>query len=78
MPTVCGMIWGMKTSIPLALDFKTKLEALGHADMQELSRLSTVPFTTLWKIRAGETLNPGIETVKLFAPHLSEIEKATS
>lgn len=44
--------------------------------MQELARLSTVPFTTLWKIRAGLTLNPGIETVRRFYGHIASAKKA--
>jgi predicted transcriptional regulator len=38
--------------------------------MQELARLSKVPFTTLWKVRSGETENPRIESVRQFLPHL--------
>lgn len=69
----------MNTQIPLTLDFKQRLESFGHSGVQELSRLSGVPFTTLWKIRTGETANPGIETVKLFAAHLDAVgEKATA
>lgn len=43
---------------------------MGHAEVQQLSRDTGVPFTTLWKIRDGTTLNPGIETVRLFWPEL--------
>lgn len=39
-----------------------------HAEVQSLSRASGVPFTTLWKIRTGETSNPGFETVRQFYP----------
>jgi len=60
----------MNIQIPLTLDFRAKLEALGHAGLQELSKASNVPFTTLWKIKTGETSNPGIETVKAFAPYI--------
>lgn len=69
------MICAMETTIPLDLDFKSRLEALGHAGVQELSKNSGVPFTTLWKIKTGETANPGIETVKMFAAHLAPTEQ---
>ena len=64
------MIGGMTTNIPPTSDFRARLESLGHAKIQELAKVSDVPFTTLWKIRSGETKNPGIETVRLFSPHL--------
>lgn len=54
--------------IPAAADVRDALVALSYSQMQELSKRSEVPFTTLWKIRAGETTNPGIETVKKFFP----------
>lgn len=57
-----------KPSIPAAADVRAALAALSYAQMQDLSRRSGVPFTTLWKIRSGETTNPGIETVKKFFP----------
>ena len=46
---------------------------LGHARLQALALASGVPFTTLWKVRSGETANPGIETVRKFLPHLPEL-----
>lgn len=71
------MIVAMNTTIPLTLDFKSQLEPLGHAGLQELARISGVPFTTLWKIKTGETANPGIETVKLFAPHIEVVGRGS-
>lgn len=41
---------------------------LKHID--RLAELSGVPPTTIYKIKRGETANPGIETVRLFAPHI--------
>lgn len=62
----------MTSTIPAAKDIRAALEGLGHAQMHELSRLSSVPFTTLWKVRQGETENPGIETVRKFMPHVKQ------
>ena len=54
----------MQTNIPTPADVRGRLELLGHAQMQALARDSGVPFTTLWKIRSGETDNPRLETVR--------------
>lgn len=63
----------MNTPIPAASSVRAELEALGHAQMQRLAELSGVPFTTLWKVRNGETKNPGIETVRKFVPHIRTV-----
>jgi len=65
----------MNINIPPIAVVQADLEALGHAEVQELSRLSGVPFTTLWKIRGGITGNPGIETVRLFYDHIKSAKK---
>lgn len=69
-------IWAMQNQIPRAADVRAKLEALGHAQTQELSRVSGVPFTTLWKIRSGQTANPRIETVCQFMGHINALDRA--
>jgi hypothetical protein len=46
---------------------------MSRPDIQRLADLSGVPFHTLLKIRSGETMNPGIETVRLFAGHLDAV-----
>lgn len=61
----------MDTPIPAVADVQAALRALGHAQMQRLAELSGVPFTTLWKVRSGDTANPGIETVRKFMPHVA-------
>ena len=58
----------MNIHFPPITEVRSFLEALGHAQVQELSGTSGVPFTTLWKIRDGTTTNPGIETVRKFYP----------
>jgi len=60
----------MNTSIPATADIKARLAQLSHAQVQHLSSESGVPFTTIWKVRSGETQNPGIETVRQFARQL--------
>lgn len=60
----------MANQIPSSGDLKEKLAHLGHKEVQELATDSGVPFTTIWKVRAGTTTNPGVETVRKFWPHL--------
>lgn len=60
----------MNTSIPPVSAVKEALENLSHAGVQELARASDVPFTTIWKIRDGTTVNPGMETVRKFWAHI--------
>ena len=58
----------MKSHLPTASDVQDQLLGLGHAQLHKLSRISGVPYTTLHKIRAGVTRNPGIMTVRQFLP----------
>lgn len=74
----------MSMQIPSVSDVKRGLESLSHSGVQELSRISGVPFTTIWKIRDGTTENPGMETVRKFWTHIqcadgaSQDEKAVA
>lgn len=60
------------TSIPSVDDLRESLRRLSHAETRKLAQDSGVPFTTLWKLRTGETRNPGIETVRTFLPHIQK------
>lgn len=64
----------MSMPIPSASDVQAGLAALSHAQIQELSRRSGVPFTTIWKVRDGTTKNPGIKTVGKFMAYLGEVQ----
>lgn len=64
----------MEQKIPTAAEIRGRLALIGHAQTQELAKISGVPFTTLWKIRNGVTENPRIETVGQFF-HLIESVK---
>ena len=63
----------MNAEIPSAEHVRSVLCRLSYSDMTELARQSGVPFTTLWKVRSGETPNPRLETVRQFAPHVGSI-----
>jgi len=64
----------MSMQIPPVSAVKQALETLSHAGVQELSKVSDVPFTTIWKIRDGTTGNPGMETVRKFWAHMPNPE----
>jgi hypothetical protein len=66
----------MNIQIPPVAAVKASLLALSHAQVLELSRTSRVPFTTIWKIRAGTTENPGMDTVGKFWPHIEGVKQA--
>lgn len=65
----------MNTEIPSALHVRAWLLPMANDQLQRLSELSGVPFTTLWKMRSGETKDPRIETVRRIAPHVSASAK---
>lgn len=63
---------GMNTSIPSAAEISARLADFKAPHLQRLAELSGVPFHTLLKIKSGETSNPRIDTVRQFAPFISE------
>ena len=67
----------MTPDIPSSQAIRGRLLGLGHAQLQALSVASGVPFTTLWRVRSGETANPGIETVRKFMAHMPEAPDTT-
>jgi predicted transcriptional regulator len=62
-----------KPNIPSAEHVRHALQALTYAQTAELARISGVPFTTLWKVRSGETTDPRLETVRQFFPLLGKV-----
>lgn len=56
--------------LPSPEEVSGRLQPLAYPQLHELSRLSGVPFTTLLKVRSGETSNPGLATVRAFLPHV--------
>jgi len=41
--------------------------------LERLEELSGVPATTIYKIKRGETENPGVETLRRFLPHIATV-----
>jgi len=68
---------GMNTDIPSISELQALLQPLRTGDLNRISQASGVPFGTLWKVRSGETTNPGIETVRRFLPHIPTAPQAT-
>ena len=68
----------MSTYIPTPEELRNLLAILRHAELQRLSKVSGVPFGTLWKVRVGDTQNPGIATVRAFYPHALRIAEETA
>lgn len=66
----------MNAKIPTAAEVRQALERQTTAQLRDLAERSKVPFSTLWKVRSGETQNPGIETVGQFWPELVGTEGA--
>ena len=59
----------MNSYIPSPDELRQVLANLTRQDLEKLSRLSGVPFGTLWKVRTGETPNPRVATVRAFWPY---------
>lgn len=66
MRTKYGTMAAMNVTIPTAAEIRARLTPLTRAQMIDLARVASVPFTTLLKIRNGETENPRIDTVRQF------------
>lgn len=61
----------MLDPIPSAEAVRSALGPLTMRQLERLSELSGVPVATIYKVKLGETTNPGIETVRKFAAHIA-------
>jgi hypothetical protein len=66
----------MNTDIPSVADVQAALQPLTLKQIDALGSLSGVPWTTIYKIKRGETENPGIETVGKFLPFIEQVKAA--
>lgn len=62
----------MDKHIPSAEEVRAALAPLSLKQLDKLAELSGVPVTTIYKVKRGETENPGIETVRRFAPFIEQ------
>jgi predicted transcriptional regulator len=65
----------MDMSFPSIEEVRAVLEPLTLKQMEALAERSGVPFTTIYKIKRGETKNPGIETLRQFVKHIEQPRK---
>ena len=77
-PTVCGRICPMDEKIPSTEEVRQRLLALRYGQVEKLALLSGVPLTTLWKVRSGDTENPGLDTVRKFYRHIQAVGAANA
>ena len=50
-------------TMPTPEQVRERLSAMNYTQIMLLSELTDVPFTTLWKVRNGDTQNPRLATV---------------
>lgn len=62
--------------IPTMDAVRAALAPLTLRELEELAEASGVPFTTIYKIKRGETANPGLDTVRQFLPLASSMVAA--
>lgn len=66
----------MDIDIPTVAAVRDALSHLSMKQLEKLAELSGVPMTTIYKIKLGDTENPGLETVRKFAPHIAAASQA--
>lgn len=57
-------------TVPSAEEVRAALAHLTMKQIDRLAEISGVPPTTIYKIKRGETKNPGVETLRQFMPHV--------
>jgi len=63
----------MELTLPSAEQVRAALSPLTMKQLERLEELSGVPATTIYKIKRGETENPGVETLRRFLPHIATV-----
>lgn len=63
----------MDIELPTIEYVRDALASLTLKQLDRLEELSGVPATTIYKIKRGETQNPGIETLRGFLPHIKTV-----
>ncbi len=65
----------MASQIPSPDEVRQKLAALERGQLQELSKLSGVPITTLTNIRDSGKQGPTVDTLRKFWAHLLRLSR---
>lgn len=63
----------MELTLPSVEQVRAALSPLTMKQLERLEELSGVPATTIYKIKRGETENPGVETLRRFLPHIAAV-----
>jgi hypothetical protein len=63
----------MENTVPTIEQVRAALAPLTLKQLDALGQLSGVPPTTIYKIKRGTTVNPGIETVRLFMSRIGDV-----
>lgn len=63
----------MSIPVPSIEQIREALQPLTLKQLEALEKLSGVPATTIYKIKRGETTNPGVETIGRFLPHVQAV-----
>jgi predicted transcriptional regulator len=66
----------MNTDLPSTDEVREALAQLNTAQLDLLAGLSGVSIRALYKLKAGATSNPGLETVRAFLPHVAVARRA--
>jgi len=66
----------MQQAIPSPEELRKRLNALSYAEVKALCERRRVPFTTVWKLRSGETEDPRLETVRAIWPDLQATKRS--
>lgn len=61
----------MSTELLSAEAVRAALAPLSLKQVERLASMSGVPAATIYKVKRGETENPGLETVRKFYPHIA-------
>lgn len=66
------------TTVPSSAEVRSRLLSMTLAQLEALGKQCDVPYTTLLKIRNGQTKTPRLETVHVIWPALLEREAAAA
>jgi len=62
-------------NVPTPSDFRARLEPFSMTELHVITELSGVPMLTLYKIKRGETADPGLSTAAKVYPVLSKAHR---
>jgi predicted transcriptional regulator len=73
--SISGNLAAMSLTFPSVEDVRAQLAPLSMKQLERLEQLSGVPAPTIYKIKLGDTKNPGVETLRKFVQHIKAASK---